>query len=91
MTSMWPLTTTPTKWVEIGGDVYQEHKDEDEAVHGKPLEKVDEITYPMYIQNQTTKRYIQIVKKDAVSDKLIPLNDFYFKVWDCTRQRWVRE
>ena len=31
------------------------------------------------------------MKKDAVSDKLIPLNDFYFKVWDCTRQRWVED
>jgi uncharacterized surface anchored protein len=81
----------PDQVVEIGGDVYQEHKDEYEAAHGKPLEKVDEITYPLYIQNQTTKRYIQIVKKDAVSDKLIPLNDFYFKVWDCTRERWVED
>ena len=55
---------------ELGGNVYQEHKDEYEQAHGVKLEKVDHITYPLYIQNQTAKRYLQIVKKDAVSGKL---------------------
>lgn len=85
------LDYDPDLVTELGGNVYQEHKDEYEQAHGIRLEKVDHITYPLYIQNQTAKRYLQIVKKDAVSGKLVPLNDFYFKVWDCTRNRWVED
>ncbi len=85
------LDYDPDIVTELGGNVYQEHKDEYEQAHGVRLEKVDHITYPLYIQNQTAKRYLQIVKKDAVSGKLVPLNDFYFKVWDCTRNRWVED
>ncbi|WP_101698674.1 prealbumin-like fold domain-containing protein [Clostridium minihomine] len=78
---------------EIGDyeNVYSAHLQEYIDAHGKAPDTVDMLTVTLNIENQTTKRYVRILKQDSVSGKLIPLNNFYFKVWDCTRKRWVED
>ncbi len=82
-----------TYWDEIdNSDPFSTHLSEYEAAHpGVDVKTVDGQTAPLYIENQVTARHIRIQKTDAVSGKIVPYSNFYFKVWDCTRKCWVTD
>lgn len=80
-------------WNEIDKtDPFTTHLSEFKAAHPSvDVKTVDNLTAPLYIENQVTARHVRIQKIDSVSGKIVPYTDFYFKVWDCTRKCWVTD
>lgn len=80
-------------WNEIdNSDPFSTHLSEYEAAHPTAeVKTVDNLTAPLYIENQVTARHVRIQKTDSVSGKIVPYSNFYFKVWDCTRKCWVTD
>ena len=80
-------------WNEIDKtDPFTTHLSEFKAAHPSvDVKTVDNLTAPLYIENQVTARHVRIQKTDSVSGKIVPYSNFYFKVWDCTRKCWVTD
>lgn len=80
-------------WNEIdNSDPFSTHLSEYKTAHPTAeVKTVDNLTAPLYIENQVTARHVRIQKTDSVSGKIVPYSNFYFKVWDCTRKCWVTD